>query len=40
MAFFLFLPVIILAPAKFAMTFSIGSGGWGSAQGSAEGCDP
>lgn len=25
MAFFLFLPVIILAPAKFAMTFSIGS---------------
>lgn len=26
MAFFLFLPMIILAPAKFAMTFSIGSG--------------
>lgn len=25
MAFFLFLPVLILAPAKFAMTFSIGS---------------
>ncbi|KAL4447203.1 hypothetical protein ABPG77_007236 [Micractinium sp. CCAP 211/92] len=25
MAFFLFLPMIILAPAKFAMTFSIGS---------------
>ena len=30
MSFFLFLPVIILAPAKFAMTFSIGSGALGS----------
>ena len=35
MAFFIFLPMIILAPAKFAMTFSIGSGEQGRLLGLA-----